>query len=38
MGRRAAAMLNALIEGTAAPGAIEVLQPRLHLRESTARA
>jgi DNA-binding LacI/PurR family transcriptional regulator len=37
MGRRAAAMLNALIEGTTAPGAVEVLQPRLHLRESTTR-
>ena len=38
MGRRAAAMLNALIEGTTAPGAVEILQPRLHLRESTDRA
>lgn len=37
MGRRAATMLNALIEGTVAPGATEVLQPRLNLRESTAR-
>jgi DNA-binding LacI/PurR family transcriptional regulator len=37
MGRRAATMLNALIDGTVAPGAIEVIQPRLHLRESTAR-
>jgi DNA-binding LacI/PurR family transcriptional regulator len=37
MGRRAATMLDALIEGSADPGAIEVIQPRLHLRESTAR-
>jgi len=37
MGRRLATMLNALIDGTTAPGATEVIQPRLHLRESTAR-
>jgi len=37
MGRRLATMLNALIDGTAAPGAIETIQPRLHLRESTDR-
>lgn len=37
MGRRLATMLNALIEGTATPGITEVLQPRLNLRESTAR-
>jgi DNA-binding LacI/PurR family transcriptional regulator len=38
MGRRLATMLNALIDGTIAPGATETIQPRLHLRESTARA
>jgi DNA-binding LacI/PurR family transcriptional regulator len=37
MGRRAATMLNALISGTVAPGVTEVMRPRLHLRESTAR-
>ena len=37
MGRRAATMLNALIDGSAAPGATEIIQPRLNLRESTAR-
>jgi DNA-binding LacI/PurR family transcriptional regulator len=36
MGRSLATMLHALIEGSASPGAVEVLEPRLVLRESTA--
>ncbi len=36
MGRSLTTMLHALIEGSASPGAAEVLEPRLILRESTA--
>jgi DNA-binding LacI/PurR family transcriptional regulator len=37
MGRQLASMLHALIDGQVSPGAVEILEPRLMLRESTAR-
>ena len=37
MGRRLAALLHALIDGTLPAGTVQVVQPRLVIRASTSR-